>query len=52
MLCVGIDMSNAAAVKKIAEQYPQVFASVGVHPLDLAPSDEDENGTGNGCGSK
>ena len=35
MLCVGIDMSNADTVKEIASTYPQVFASVGVHPLDV-----------------
>lgn len=35
MLCVGIDMHNAEAVKQIAETYPNVYASVGVHPLDV-----------------
>lgn len=35
MLCVGIDKTNADAVKAIAQSYPQVFASVGVHPLDV-----------------
>lgn len=35
MLCVGIDMRNADAVKNIAEQYQHVYASVGVHPLDV-----------------
>ena len=35
MLCVGIDRENANAVKKIAERYPNVYASVGVHPLDV-----------------
>lgn len=34
MLCVGIDMQNATNVKQIAEQFEQVFASVGVHPCD------------------
>lgn len=34
MLCVGIDMNNAATVKRIAEQFDEVFASVGVHPCD------------------
>ena len=38
MLCVGIDMGNADAVKKIAEAYSSVYASVGVHPLDVANS--------------
>lgn len=35
MLCVGIDKDNAEEVKRIAAQYPSVFASVGVHPLDV-----------------
>ena len=34
MLCVGIDLENAPAVVAIAEQYPEVYASVGVHPSD------------------
>lgn len=34
MLCVGIDEDNAETVKQIAKTYPNVFASVGVHPLD------------------
>lgn len=34
MLCVGIDMNNADTVKQIAEQFDEVFASVGVHPCD------------------
>jgi TatD DNase family protein len=36
LLCVGIDMTNAAAVKQIAEQFDNVFASVGVHPMDVS----------------
>lgn len=36
MLCVGISLENRAAVVAIAEAYPQVVASVGVHPLDVA----------------
>ncbi|HEY9033406.1 MAG TPA: TatD family hydrolase [Pseudomonadales bacterium] len=36
MLCVGIDMGNADAVKRIAGQYDTVFASVGVHPCDVS----------------
>jgi len=35
MLCVGIDRNNAVIVKQIAEQYPSVYATVGVHPLDV-----------------
>ncbi len=32
MLCVCIDMNNVAAVKALAHRYPNVYASVGVHP--------------------
>lgn len=35
MLCIGIDMGNADAVKQIAEKFDNVWASVGVHPLDI-----------------
>ncbi len=35
MLCVGISLSNREAVVSIAEEYEQVVASVGVHPLDV-----------------
>ena len=31
-LCVAIDMENVNAVIEIAQQYPQIYASVGVHP--------------------
>ncbi|WP_067521046.1 TatD family hydrolase [Endozoicomonas ascidiicola] len=34
MLCIGIDLENAPTVVALAEQYDDVFASVGVHPLD------------------
>lgn len=44
MLCVGISLENREAVTAIAERYPRVVASVGVHPLDiesgLAKADE------------
>ncbi|AYC33396.1 TatD family deoxyribonuclease [Pseudomonas cavernae] len=36
-LCIGVSAGNAAAVKALAEQYPDVDCSVGVHPLDLEP---------------
>ncbi len=36
MLCVGIDAEHWSQVNSIAEQYPQVCASVGIHPLDVA----------------
>ncbi|HET8710336.1 MAG TPA: TatD family hydrolase [Spongiibacteraceae bacterium] len=35
MLCIGIDRDNAEAVCRIARTYDGVYASVGVHPLDL-----------------
>ena len=35
MLCVCISEDNKDAVVKIAEQYPQIVASVGVHPCDI-----------------
>lgn len=35
MLCVGISIENVDAMIAIAEQYPQVVSSVGVHPLDV-----------------
>jgi TatD DNase family protein len=34
-LCVGVDLANLQAVLTIARQYPQVFASVGVHPNEV-----------------
>ncbi|MBX2857438.1 MAG: TatD family hydrolase [Cellvibrionaceae bacterium] len=35
MLCVCISESNKNAVLEIAEQFPQIVASVGVHPCDV-----------------
>ncbi len=32
-LCVAINIDNQPAVNKIAESYPDVHASVGIHPL-------------------
>lgn len=34
MLCIGVDLAHAQEVIDIAERYPQVFASVGVHPSE------------------
>ena len=34
-LCIGVSAANTAAVKALAETYPDVFCTVGVHPLDL-----------------
>ncbi len=41
MLCVCIDMDNLDAVTGLAERYPQVFASVGVHPNEQETRDPD-----------
>lgn len=35
LLCVGISIENVDRVVEIAQCYPQVVASVGVHPLDV-----------------
>lgn len=35
LLCVGISVNNRKAVVEIAERFPQVVASVGIHPLDV-----------------
>lgn len=40
MLCIGIDRGNAQAVIDIAGRHDDVYASVGVHPLDLADETE------------
>lgn len=36
LLCIAISSQNVETVLEIASRYPQVFASVGVHPLDIA----------------
>lgn len=36
MLCIGIDRSNAPTVIDIARRFDGIYASVGIHPLDLA----------------
>lgn len=33
-LCVGIDLDNFEAVHQIAEQHPDIWCSVGVHPSE------------------
>lgn len=33
MLCIGVDLETFPQVQALAEQYDNVFASVGVHPL-------------------
>lgn len=44
MLCVSVDFDTLPEVLRIAEQYPSVWASVGLHPsnaVDQEPSVED-----------
>jgi len=36
MLCIGIDLNNAPKVVEIAQQFDNIYASVGVHPLDIS----------------
>ena len=33
MLCIGVDLESFPAVRELAEQYPNVHCTVGVHPL-------------------
>ncbi len=40
MLCISIDRNNVEAVRAIARQHPNVYASVGVHPLDIKDAQE------------
>ena len=35
MLCVGVDRGNADTVREIARTHEGVYASVGIHPLDI-----------------
>jgi len=35
-LCIGVDAANAPVVRQLAEQYEDVWCSVGIHPLDLS----------------
>jgi TatD DNase family protein len=41
MLCIGVDRNNAETVCAIARDHAGIYASVGVHPLDLAAELED-----------
>ncbi|NKI17328.1 TatD family hydrolase [Spongiibacter sp. KMU-166] len=36
MLCIGIDLNNAGRVVEIAQQFDNIYASVGIHPLDIS----------------
>lgn len=35
MLCIGVSLSNAEAVIDIANSFPDIFASIGIHPMDV-----------------
>lgn len=35
ILCISIDRDNVGRVVEIADTYPNVYASVGIHPLDV-----------------
>lgn len=44
MLCVGVDLDTLPAVLRIAEDYPNVWASVGLHPsnsVEVEPTVDD-----------
>ncbi|KEQ13175.1 TatD family hydrolase [Endozoicomonas numazuensis] len=41
MLCVGIDLEHADAVIHLAETYQDVYASVGIHPLEKDAAEPD-----------
>lgn len=42
MLCIGIDAGNAEEVVRIASRYEGIYASVGVHPLDISEQLEEQ----------
>jgi TatD DNase family protein len=41
IICVGIDLESSRECIRLAEKYPEVFASVGVHPHDAQKAPED-----------
>src|SRR6185312_7582453 len=43
ILCVCIDLENFPKVLAIAEQYPHISASVGVHPTEIIPTEPTTN---------
>lgn len=40
MLCISVDRPGVDKVCAIARQYPNVYASVGIHPLDIGAEQE------------
>ncbi len=41
VICVGIDLDSSRECIRLAEQHPEVFASVGVHPHDAQKAPRD-----------
>ncbi|WP_062268826.1 TatD family hydrolase [Endozoicomonas arenosclerae] len=41
ILCVGIDLEHADAVINLADKYQDVYASVGIHPLEKDAAEPD-----------
>ncbi|MCH9770521.1 MAG: TatD family hydrolase [Gammaproteobacteria bacterium] len=42
ILCVGVDLTHAHQAVEIAEQYPHVSASIGLHPSEKLANEPDE----------
>lgn len=42
MICVGANVQHAQNALRLAEQYPEVYASVGLHPTDAAQEDSSD----------
>jgi TatD DNase family protein len=36
ILCVGVDVATSAAAVRLADEFPQVFAAVGIHPNSIS----------------
>jgi len=43
LLCVGINLANANRVVEIAQTYEHVYASVGIHPMDVENLDPNDD---------
>ncbi len=41
MLCIGIDLGNAQTVVDIAHRFDGIYATVGVHPMDVNDAEPD-----------
>jgi TatD DNase family protein len=42
ILCVGVDAASSAAAVKLADEFPQVYAAVGIHPNSAAAAKTDD----------